>query len=200
MKYKNIIFDVGDVLLQYRWKDMLVDYGLSAEEAERVGTELFDNPERLWSEFDLGEIPDEELIARYSKKYPKDKEAIAWFIRHGEYMHVARPAVWKMVKKLKQEGYGIYLLSNYSEGLFKKHTEYADFMQDIDGMVVSYMVNKAKPDRAIYQALCDKYNLKPEECLFFDDRAENVEGAVKFGMDSIQVVSQKQLLTELEKL
>lgn len=146
MKYKNIIFDVGDVLLQYRWKDMLVDYGLSAEEAERVGTELFDDPERLWSEFDLGEIPDEGLISRYSKKYPKDKEAIAWFIRHGEYMHVARPAVWKMVKKLKQEGYGIYLLSNYSEGLFKKHTEYADFMQDIDGMVVSYMVNKAKPE------------------------------------------------------
>ena len=36
--------------------------------------------------------------------------------------------------------------------------------------------------------------------MFFDDRAENVEGAVKFGMDSIQVVSQKQLLTELEKL
>jgi hypothetical protein len=39
---KNIIFDVGDVLLSYRWKYMLMDYGLSEEEAVRIGTEMFD--------------------------------------------------------------------------------------------------------------------------------------------------------------
>ena len=42
---KNIIFDVGDVLLSYRWKYMLMDYGLSEEEAVRIGTEMFDDPE-----------------------------------------------------------------------------------------------------------------------------------------------------------
>ena len=40
---KNIIFDVGDVLLSYRWKYMLMDYGLSEEEAVRIGTEMFDD-------------------------------------------------------------------------------------------------------------------------------------------------------------
>ena len=50
---KNIIFDVGDVLLSYRWKYMLMDYGLSEEEAVRIGTEMFDDPEGLWGLLDL---------------------------------------------------------------------------------------------------------------------------------------------------
>ena len=45
---KNIIFDVGDVLLSYRWKYMLMDYGLTETEAVRIGTEMFDDPEGLW--------------------------------------------------------------------------------------------------------------------------------------------------------
>lgn len=198
--YQTIIFDVGNVLLEYRWKAMFMDFGLSETEAIRVGTELFEDPEQLWAMFDLGLMSDEELINRYCEKYPKDSEAICWFFRHGEYMHVPRPKVWKKVEELKQKGYGIYLLSNYSEGLFKKHTQYADFMQVIDGMVVSYMVHKTKPDQAIYQILCEKYQLEPSQCLFFDDRIENVEAAENFGIDGIQVVSQAQLLEELEQL
>ena len=45
--------DVGDVLIEYRWKDMLIDHGLSEDEAERVGYEIFNSG--LWEEvFDLG--------------------------------------------------------------------------------------------------------------------------------------------------
>ena len=45
---QNLIFDVGNVLLEYRWFDMLtVDYGMSAEEANRIGNELFEN--ELWA-------------------------------------------------------------------------------------------------------------------------------------------------------
>ena len=59
---KNIIFDVGDVLLSYRWKYMLMDYGLSEEEAVRIGTEMFDDPEGLWGLLDLGTVPQQVSI------------------------------------------------------------------------------------------------------------------------------------------
>lgn len=196
----NLIFDVGDVLLQYRWKDMLMDYGLSEPDALRIGAEVFDESADLWKRFDLGLVTPEELIASYADKYPKDADTIAWFIGHGEYMHVPRPAVWKLIRQLKEKGFHIYLLSNYSESLFQKHTEYADFMQDIDGLIVSYMIHRAKPDQAIYKALCDKYDLEPESCLFFDDRAENVQGAHNFGMSAVQVTSQESLLEHLRGL
>lgn len=198
-KYKNIVFDVGDVLLEYRWKDMLMDFGLSQEDALRVGGYMFKDTDHSWRAFDLGASP-EEMIEFYCKKHPGDEEAITWFISHGEYMHVPRPKIWKLVRKLKECGYHIYILSNYPEVLFKKHTEYADFMREIDGLMVSYMIKKAKPDAAIYHALLEKYDLKAEECLFFDDRPENVEGARAVGMDAIQVISGEQLKGELEWL
>ena len=199
-KPKNIIFDVGDVLLDYRWQQMLMDYGLDEAEAYRVGRELFDDPDGLWHEYDLGVKSQEEIIQEFEQKHPKDAEVIRWFISHGEYMHVARPAIWKLVHQLKEAGYHLYILSNYPEILFKKHTQYADFMDDMEGMVVSYMLHVGKPERVVYQTLCDRYGLNKEECLFFDDRAENVQGAIDFGMRAKRVLSAKELAADLEEL
>lgn len=196
---KNLIFDVGGVLFDYRWKEMFMDYGLDEDNAIRVGTQMFNDPDRTWDIFDLGIKSDEEITDIFCKKYPGDEDVIRWFIRHGEYMQVPRPKVWKKVHELKQKGYKIYILSNYPESLFKKHTEYADFMDDIDGLMVSYMIHKAKPAEDIYKALCDKYGLDRSESIFFDDRSENVEGAVKFGMRSVKILSEQVLLDELDR-
>ena len=196
---KNLIFDVGGVLFDYRWKEMFMDYGLDKDNAIRVGTQMFNDPDRTWDLFDLGIKSDEEIADIFCKKYPGDEDVIRWFIRHGEYMQVPRPKVWKKVHELKQKGYKIYILSNYPESLFKKHTEYADFMDDIDGLMVSYMIHKAKPAEDIYKALCDKYGLDRSESIFFDDRSENVEGAVKFGMKSVKILSEQVLLDELDR-
>ncbi|MDD6742614.1 HAD family phosphatase [Roseburia sp. MUC/MUC-530-WT-4D] len=198
-KYKNIIFDVGDVLLDYRWKEMLVDdYGLDEKTAEIVGNEMFDDP--LWHEMDLWNMTEEEIICGFEKKYPEHGAYIRWFITHGEGMKVSRPKVWEKLRLLKKQGYGIYLLSNYPESLFVKHTKDADFMKDIDGAVVSYMIHKTKPDREIYEYLLEQYQLKAEESLFFDDRKENVEGAIACGIDSRQVFSQESLLEYMDAI
>ena len=196
---KNLIFDVGGVLFDCRWKEMFMDYGLDEDNAIRVGTQMFNDPDRTWDIFDLGIKSDEEITDIFCKKYPGDEDVIRWFIRHGEYMQVPRPKVWKKVHELKQKGYKIYILSNYPESLFKKHTEYADFMDDIDGLMVSYMIHKAKPAEDIYKALCDKYGLDRSESIFFDDRSENVEGAIKFGMKSVKILSEQVLLDELDR-
>ena len=196
---KNLIFDVGGVLFDYRWKEMFMDYGLDEDNAIRVGTQMFNDPDRTWDIFDLGIKSDEEIADIFCKKYPGDEDVIRLFIRHGEYMQVPRPKVWKKVHELKQKGYKIYILSNYPESLFKKHTEYADFMDDIDGLMVSYMIHKAKPAEDIYKALCDKYGLDRSESIFFDDRSENVEGAIKFGMKSVKILSEQVLLDELDR-
>ena len=73
---KNLIFDVGGVLLDYRWKEMLMDYGLDEADAVRVGTQMFDDPDRTWSIFDLGTKTDEEIADTFCKKYTDDEEVI----------------------------------------------------------------------------------------------------------------------------
>lgn len=195
---KNLIFDLGDVLMSYRATEMLMDYGMTEKEALYLDDLMFYDP--LWAILDKGTMTNEEVIAGYAKKYPKHADAIGWFIRHGEYMHVPRPKVWEKVHELKEKGYRIYLLSNYSKDFFQKHTKDASFVQDLDGAVISYQIHETKPDAAIYEHLLKKYQLNPAECLFFDDRAENVEGAVTVGIAAKQVESQEHLLEMLDKL
>lgn len=196
---KNIIFDVGDVLVEYRWMDMMLDHGLAPEDARRIGTEMFDS--YLWADvLDLGLMSVDEVIQEYHREFPEDGAQIEWFIRHGEQMHVPRPEIWEKVARLKMKGFNIYLLSNYSEFLFKKHTDGASFWPYIDGRVVSYEIHKGKPDPAIYHYLLERYAILPEESLFLDDKEENIAAARELGIHGIQVTSREFLNQELDRI
>ncbi len=197
---RNLIFDVGNVLLGYRWYEMLTqDYGLSHEEANRIGNEIFETD--LWGvRLDGGKISFEEAIQEYRSLYPDDFPVIEWFLRNGKQMAVKRPEVWEKVVGLKQKGYKIYILSNYSDELFHQHTEGASFLDVLDGSVVSCQVKEIKPNRRIYEILLERYDLDPTECLFFDDRADNVEAARNLGFEAIQVTSQEMLNDTLKKM
>ena len=197
---RNLIFDVGNVLLEYRWFDMLTkDYGLSAEEANRIGNEMFE-PDLWGVELDGGKITLDEAILKYGEMYPQDITVIEWFLRNGELMAVKRPEIWGKIARLKEKGYKIYILSNYSKELFEKHTKDAAFLKVLDGGIVSYQVKEIKPYRRIYELLLNKYDLKAEECLFFDDRADNVEGARNLGIQAVQVTSREMLNETLDQM
>ena len=197
---KNIIFDVGGVLIGYRWKEMLMDYELTEEQAERIGMIVFSDP--IWKEkWDRGLLSIEELIRHYEANYPaEDAVHIRYFIEHAELMRVDLPEVWAEVARLHEMGYHIYLLSNYSKQLFEKHTSGAGFFAHLDGALISYQVNLCKPEPEIYQELLRRYDLNAEECVFFDDTRENVEVAEKLGIKSFHVTSTENLLRELRKM
>ena len=70
----------------------------------------------------------------------------------------------------------------------------------VDGGVISYEVQIVKPEPGIYKALLQKYNLKADECVFLDDRADNIEAAELLGLQGIVVKSYEQAEAELEKI
>ncbi len=196
---RNLVFDIGGVLLQYRWKDMFKEYGLSEAESERVGWQVF-NSEAWMYKFDRGTIDHEELITELCETYPADAKPMEWFIRHGKEMKVERREIWDLVRQLKNKGYKIYLLSNYSEYLSNLHFRDAEFMNYLDGEVISYEPHFVKPEAEIYHYLTDKYQLNMHECLFFDDRPGNVEGAHAVGMDAVVVTSREMLGKTLQQM
>ena len=196
---KNLIFDVGSVLIGYRWKEMLTnDFGIEDSHAEEIGHRMFEDP--IWEDFDRGSVDTDELIDHYCGLYPEDSATIKRMILEGERMMVRRDTLWKRIEELKESGFKIFILSNYTEFLFEKHTEPIPFMDKLDGMVVSYEVHMLKPEPGIYEHILKKYSLVPEDCLFFDDRQENVDAAIKMGIQSVQVTSEETLVKELEKL
>ena len=196
--YRNIIFDVGEVMFDYQWIEAVRMGGTTMEEALVLGPKLFNDP--LWKELDLGVRPYFEVVEEMAANNPEYADVVRKFLTNVENMPKDRAAVWEKVHELKKCGYKLYIVSNYSEYMFSRHTKGKPFIDDMDGMMVSYMVHINKPDEGIYRALLEKYDLKPEESLFFDDRPENVEGAAKCGIDGIVVTGQDMLLEELDKL
>ena len=194
---RNIIFDIGNVLMEYDWLLPFKNFGLSHEESMRLYLLMNDE---IWRKMDLGLLDEDGAKKEYRAKYPADADAMDYFIDHMEIIRVDRPAVWEKLPKLREKGYRLYYLSNYPEQLFAVHMGDAAFMREMDGGVVSYEVHLGKPDAKIYEHLLEKYDLKAEESLFFDDRPENTEAAERLGMRGTVIASQAQLLAELEKL
>lgn len=195
---KNIVFDIGDVLIEYRWYELCTDMGLSKEEAKRVGKEIFLNPH--WDILDLGTIDFEIVKEAYAKMYPQDEEAIRYFLDHGERLHTVREDVWEKIYLLKEKGYRIYLLSNYPEHLFQKHIEGTKLLEIVDGAVISSRIHHMKPHKEIYEYLLGTYRLTPSECIFFDDKEINTEAARSFGMEAVTIHSKAQLLGLIDEL
>lgn len=106
------------------------------------------------------------------------------------------------IKSLKAQGYNVYLLSNYGKTAFEAARDYnrLSFLPLVDGGVISYEVQKVKPEPGIYTALLEKYNLKAQECIFLDDRADNIAAAEALGFHGITVDNYEQAVHELLKL
>jgi putative hydrolase of the HAD superfamily len=103
---------------------------------------------------------------------------------------------------LKVKGLKIYLLSNYPKSIFALHEDKHKFtfLDKIDGRVVSGYVGLVKPDKDIYELLVDKYGLKYEECVFIDDRQENIDTAIDLGMKGIVFTDYQSASEKLEEI
>ncbi len=195
---KNLIFDVGNVLISYRWKDMIMEYGFDSDEAEKAGKEIFGA--QFWcDEFDRGIATTQEICDRLCCLYPNHEDMFRWFFVHPERMPLPRFEVWNLMKSLKNRGYKLYCLSNYSKPLFDAHSSVGYWRGLLDGEMVSYMVNQCKPEPEIYESLLTKFDLKAEECIFFDDLPANVEQAVKMGFEGFVVNSEEELIEKLKE-
>ena len=86
------------------------------------------------------------------------------------------------------------------EGTVIKEAEAGKVIADMSGGIISFQVKQIKPNAEIYQSLLRKYDLVADECLFFDDRADNTEGARKQGIHAITVTSRQFLVDELDKI
>lgn len=189
-KIKNLVFDVGGILVGYRWEDMFADHGVDEETALKIGKGFFESDN--WSLYDSGIITTKQLLDGFCEQFPELSEEATWFLDNAIQMRVKRPRVYEKLNTLKAKGYKIYILSNYSKDLFEIHTGDLPFRKITDGEMVSYMVGAVKPDRKIYEELINRFELDPVETVFFDDRLDNVEGAKKHGIKGIHIEEQDE--------
>ena len=154
---KNIIFDIGNVLVTFDWEDLAREIGFTDDDIQILVERVIGD---RWDEFDRGVMPEDEALKYIQEVLPglEDKFATLWY-RIDEAIAVY-PYVDGWMKNLKEEGYNIYLLSNFPKSLFEKESkEKLTFLKFVDGKVISSFVKLIKPDREIYEYLLNQYNL-----------------------------------------
>ena len=195
---KNVIFDIGNVLTDFRWAEFLADKGFSKEEVQRIANASVLTP--VWAELDRGAWSFEEVMAGFVKNDPEiEKELHQAFDDMTDIVRIRDYAIpW--VKELKQKGYSVYYLSNFSEKIERESIAGLAFREEMDGGILSWKEKVIKPDPTIYRLLLERYSLVPEESVFIDDLPVNVEAGKKLGIHGIVFQSKEQVQAELEKL
>jgi putative hydrolase of the HAD superfamily len=110
----------------------------------------------------------------------------------------ANPVMMGWVRALKNRGLKIAVLSNMPIEISRYMRHHAPWFKDFDYVCFSAEVHLAKPEAAIFHACLKVVGSRPEECLFIDDRAENVEAARALGMQALKFVSVQELAVGIQ--
>ena len=181
---KNIIFDYGNVLVDWNPAYLFLPVFGGDEQKCKFFTEHVCNRE-WFTRMDRGESMD-VCVAELQAVHPDYADAIALFRdRWFDMCHGEIPGMYELVQDLKNRGVGVYGLTNWPAETFTEARCRFRTIGSIENYVVSSSVRLVKPDPAVYRLLLSKYSLKPEECLFIDDREDNVNAAIRLGMSGI---------------
>lgn len=195
---KNIVFDIAGVLLDYSPREYLQRYVDTVEEAELLAHRTFLSDD--WEELDRGLFDRREIINRICEKYPEDAGTIRRAVSNWTEMMEPLEENTRLVPKLKQSGYPLYLLSNYPRQGYEEVSEKFDFFRHFKGEVISGDVAYLKPEDEIYQVLIEKFSLEPQHTVFIDDGQENVEAAEENGLVGIHYDGEIDLAQKLREL
>ena len=181
---RNIIFDMGQVLIHWTPAQMTALLELPEEDARLVERELFRNVE--WVRLDRGTVTEDQAADSVCRRLPQHLHDGVRRLTAGwwKWPLIPMEGMAELVAELKAMGYGIYLLSNASIRLHE-YFHRIPGAQYFDGKVVSADHKLLKPQAEIYRTLYAKYDLNPEECVFIDDAPANAEGAMLTGMQAI---------------
>lgn len=181
---KNIVFDMGNVLLDYNPEVPLNKFCKSEKAKEIIRKELFGGAE--WVQLDLGSITVEEAFESIASRIPEQYyEELRECIFKWDICMIPLEGAKEFLQYVKGKRYKLFILSNAHKSFYEYFPRAID-LNIFDGAVVSADIHIVKPDIRIYEHLLKTYKLNPAECLFIDDRADNVEGAKAAGINAIQ--------------
>lgn len=188
---KNIIFDVGGVLLEWNPTKFLQELALPSQLEEVFGS-------LLWGAHDGGLFSRQEVIEKLPGHI--DRELFSSCTAQLARQLHPIPEMIELFHEVKRKGYRVFILSNMPEEMHQELLALHDFLSSADGQIFSYQVKAIKPQPQIYTALLNTYNLAPEESLFIDDRLDNLEAAEKLGIQTIHCDDPAKVLSKFTQL
>lgn len=196
---KNIVFDFGGVLVQYDYIAYFTEYFHSEEKARHFFEQVL--PKSFNNEVDRALHPFSYYIERQKRQWPEYAEAIDHFDHHfADFFTGETVGMYEWMCQLKSEGYRLLGLSNWSTKVHDVIARFPRVFEPLEDCLISYSCHLLKPERDIYELFCKKFSVRPEECVFIDDRPANIEGAREAGMHGIVFKDMDQLKRDMNDL
>lgn len=182
MKIKNVVFDIGGVILKFLPYRIIKDYSVDKNEEELLKN-LFLSP--LWGELDAGTKSFREVAEIYHKESGIAEERVMGLFQTIYDGLKLIPETEAFIKRLLgNKNVNVYYLSNMPEKFMKDLMEEYPIFNRMDGGVYSADIKAIKPDYKIYRELEKRYDIKKDETIFFDDMEANVQAAIAFGWNA----------------
>lgn len=195
---KAVIFDIGNVLTDFAWKEMYKEKGLGGGTFDRVAKATVQSP--YWCELDRGIMTFSEVMDKFVSLDIEMEDEIRRVLADMHGIVTGRSYAVPWVCSLKEQGLQVYVLSNFSEKIWKECLDALEFYEFTDGGIISYKEHLIKPDQAVYQLLLERYGLCADECVFIDDLEENVKAARLCGINGIVFKNYEQAKKELNDM
>ncbi len=195
---KTVIFDIGNVLTDFSWREFYREKGLAGENFERVAKATVESS--YWRELDRGVMTYDEVMEKFVSLDKEMEDEIRRVLADTHGIVTGRGYAIPWVFELKKRGLQVYVLSNFSEKILKECREALEFLDYTDGGILSYKDHLLKPEPEIYQLLLKRYGLNAKECVFIDDLQENIDAAKEQGIYGIVFRSYEQAVAELNKI
>ena len=199
VSYKNILFDMGNVLISYDPELVIRHYTSVEEEIYILKNVVFLSGE--WVMLDAGLITEEEAEKRWMERLPSERlREIAHLSFRDWHLYNMKqiPGAAENIRALKAAGKAIYLLSNASLRLSRIYKEIIPAVECFSGIFYSAEHRCLKPQDIIYTRFLETFQLEPSSCFFIDDLPENIEAAKAAGIDG--AVMQSKTAEETAKI
>lgn len=186
---KNIVFDLGGVVVDWNPERLMEEYTGDPEMPVTLFKKGFF--QEYWPDYDRGTV-DQVKIVREMSLFSGRRYAECWdFVEFVKHSLRDIPKTIRLIKVLKEKGYRLFCLSNMS-------LEFYDYLKDrevfdyFDGKIISAHEKLIKPEKQIYQLLTKRHHVIPEESLFIDDLAKNIEVARELGFRTVHFTDKEK--------
>jgi putative hydrolase of the HAD superfamily len=195
---RNVIFDLGGVVLEWNPDAILEGYYTDPRERAAMKTALFKHPD--WLQMDRGTLTESETLARLQRRTGRPVAELSGLFDAVRGSLRPKADTLALLKSLARRDVPLYCLSNMPASTFAYLREQHAFWNVFKGIVISGEIKMAKPEREIFEYLLRRYALAAADTVFVDDHAPNIEAAEKVGLHTVWFRDAAQCALELEHL
>lgn len=197
-KITTVVFDFGKVLLEYDWKKLALRVTGSEEEASEFLKMVFKDGK--WRKIDKGQWSFKDFMDKNYEEFPQWADKLERFFNEMPSVFSPLEYAKDWIVDLKNRGYKVLYISNYSDELITKTLDCLYFVPLLNGGIISAREKLIKPEPEIYELLCRRFEVSPQECVFIDDMPDNITGAENVGMSGILFKNYEQARADLDDL